>query len=74
MGSYPSHEQISWDEGQAISRDIRKAGKTVDRQSMLDEVRDREAFVDQKKKTRKDRRNDFEFHLECFYDHLMEAT
>ena len=48
-------EQLSWEDAKNISRSIREAGKLVDNQSMLDEVRDREAFLDQKKKTRRDR-------------------
>ena len=51
-------EQLSWEEAKDISRTIREAGKAVDNQSMLDELRDREAFLDQKKKTRRDRQKD----------------
>ena len=51
-------EQLSWQEAKDISRSIREAGKAVDNQSMLDEMRDREAFLDQKKKTRRDRQKD----------------
>jgi len=51
-------EQLSLEEARDISRSIREAGKAVDNQSMLDEIRDREAFLDQKKKTRRDRQKD----------------
>lgn len=51
-------EQLSWEEAKNISRGIREAGKAVDNQSMLDEMRDREAFLDQKKKSRRDRQKE----------------
>lgn len=51
-------EQLSLDEAKDMSRDIRKAGKAVNSQSMLDEMHDREAGVEQKKKTRRDRQKE----------------
>lgn len=48
-------EHLSLEEAKDISRSVRKAGKAIDNQSMLDEMRDREAFLDQKKKSRRDR-------------------
>ncbi len=48
-------EQISLDEAKAMSRSIRQAGKAIDNQSMRDEFSDREAFITQKKKNRRDR-------------------
>jgi putative transposase len=51
-------EQLSLEEAQANSRSIRKAGKAVDNQSMLDELHDREAFLEQKKKSRRDRQKE----------------
>ncbi|XGV97331.1 MAG: Mu transposase C-terminal domain-containing protein [Leptolyngbya sp. BL-A-14] len=51
-------EQLSWEEAKNISRSIREAGKAVDNQSLLDEMRDREAFLDQKKKSRRDRQKE----------------
>lgn len=52
------NEQLSLEEAKANSKSIREAGKAVDNQSMLDEIHDREAFLDQKKKSRRDRRKD----------------
>jgi putative transposase len=52
------NEQISLEEAKANSKRIREAGKAVDNQSMLDEMHDREAFLDQKKKNRRERRKD----------------
>lgn len=43
------NEQLSWEEAKANSRRIREQGKAVDNQSMLDEMHDREAFIDEKK-------------------------
>ncbi|MBD3883920.1 Mu transposase C-terminal domain-containing protein [Phormidium tenue FACHB-886] len=51
-------EQISLDEAKDMSRRIREEGKAVNHESMLDEARDREAFLDQKKKTRRDRQKE----------------
>jgi putative transposase len=51
-------EQLSLDEAKEMSRSIREAGKAVGNQSMLDEMHDREAFLDQKKKTRRDRQKE----------------
>ncbi|MBD1996139.1 Mu transposase C-terminal domain-containing protein [Leptolyngbya sp. FACHB-541] len=48
-------KQLSLDEAKDMSRTIREQGKAVNHDSMLDEVRDREAFLAQKKKTRRDR-------------------
>ncbi len=52
------NEQLSLEEAKANSKRIREAGKAVDNQSMLDEMHDREAFLEQKKKSRRDRRKD----------------
>jgi len=51
-------ETLSLDDAKANSRQIRKDGKAVNNDTMLDELRDREAFVDQKKKSRKDRQKE----------------
>lgn len=51
-------EQISLDEARDMSRHIREEGKAVNHDSMLDEARDREAFLDQKEKTRRDRQKE----------------
>ncbi|WP_432813325.1 Mu transposase C-terminal domain-containing protein [Pantanalinema sp. GBBB05] len=51
-------EKISLDEARDMSRSIREAGKAVNHNSMLDEARDREAFLEQKKKTRRDRQKE----------------
>lgn len=53
-----AHEQLSLEEAKANSRSIREEGKAVDNQSMLDEIHDRDAFLDQKKKTRRDRQKE----------------
>ncbi|HEY9628617.1 MAG TPA: Mu transposase C-terminal domain-containing protein [Coleofasciculaceae cyanobacterium] len=51
-------EKLSLEEAQANSRRIREQGKTVDNQSMLDEIHDREAFVGQRKKSRRERQKE----------------
>ena len=51
-------EQLALDEVKDVSRSIREAGKAIDNQSVLDEVNDREAFLNQKKKTRRDRQKE----------------
>lgn len=52
------NEQLSLEEAKADSRRVREQGKAVDNQSMLDEMHDREAFVEQKKKSRRDRQKE----------------
>jgi len=47
-------EELSLDEAKASSRKVREAGKAVSNRSILDEVRDRDTFVTQKK-TKKER-------------------
>lgn len=42
-------EQLSFDEAKASSRKLRDTGKAVSNRSILAEVRDREAFLTQKK-------------------------
>ena len=51
-------EIISLDEAQAISRKIRKAGKKVEKSSILNEIRDRDLFTPPDKKTRKERQKE----------------
>lgn len=51
-------ETLSLDDAKAHSRQIRQDGRTVSNDSMLDELRDREAFIEQKKKTRKDKQKE----------------
>lgn len=51
-------KQLSLDEAKAISQSVRAQGNAVSHDSMLDELRDREAFLDQKKKTRRDRQKE----------------
>ena len=51
-------EKLSLEEAQANSRRIREQGKAVDNQSMLDEIHDREAFVEQRKKSRRERQKE----------------
>ncbi|RZM78651.1 Mu transposase C-terminal domain-containing protein [Leptolyngbya iicbica] len=51
-------EVLALDDAKAHSRRIREDGKAVSNDAMLDEMRDREAFVDQKNKSRKDRQKD----------------
>ena len=50
-------EQLSMEEAKASSRKIRNAGKTVGNRSILEEVRDRDTFVSQKK-SRKERQKE----------------
>lgn len=51
-------EKLSLEEARANSRRIREQGKAVNNQSMLDEIHDREAFIDQKKKSRRERQKE----------------
>ena len=48
-------KQLSLNEAKDMSRSIREQGKTVNHDSMLHESRDRDAFLEQKKKTRRNR-------------------
>jgi len=48
-------EELSLEEAKASSRNIREQGKAVNNHSVLDEMHDREAFLEQKKKSRRDR-------------------
>jgi len=50
-------EQLSLEEAKAINRKIREKGKTISNRSILDEVRDRDRFVSQKK-TKKERQKE----------------
>lgn len=51
-------EVLALDDAKAHSRRIREDGKAVSNDAMLDEMRDREAFVDEKKKSRKERQKE----------------
>ncbi|MBD1847518.1 Mu transposase C-terminal domain-containing protein [Cyanobacteria bacterium FACHB-63] len=51
-------EQLSLEEAKEMSRSIRREGKAVNHQSMLDTTHDHYAFLDQKKKTRRDRQKE----------------
>ncbi len=51
-------EIISLDEVKAHSRKIRKEGDLISNDALLDEIRDREAFIGQKKKSRKERQKE----------------
>ena len=51
-------EVLTLDDAKAHSRCIREDGKAVSNDTMLDEMRDREAFIGQKQKSRKDRQKD----------------
>lgn len=48
-------EQLSLDEAKASSRKIREAGRAISNRSILAEVRDRDVFLPQNKKSRKER-------------------
>lgn len=50
-------EQLSLEEAKASSRKIREAGKTLSNRSILEELRDRDTFVSQKK-SRKERQKE----------------
>lgn len=50
-------KQISLDESKAMSRKIREVGKTLSNRSILEELRDRDTFVIQKK-SRKERQKE----------------
>lgn len=51
-------EQLSLEEAKEMSRSIRREGKAVNHQSMLDTTHDHYAFLDQKKKNRRDRQKE----------------
>ncbi len=51
-------EQISLEEAKAASRRIRNTGKQISNKSILAEVRDRDIFIKQKKKTQKERKKE----------------
>ena len=48
-------EQLSFDEAKAASRRLRQASKEISNKSILAEVRDRDTFIKQKKKSQKER-------------------
>ena len=51
-------EQISLEEAKAASRRISNAGKQINNKSILAEVRDRDTFIKQKKKSKKERKKE----------------
>lgn len=72
-------EQLSVDEAKANSRKIRDAGKTVSNRSILEEVRDRDTFVAQKKSRKERQRTEQEevraaFHALPIEKEAVETT
>jgi putative transposase len=53
-------EQISLEEAKAASKKIRDGGKQISNKSILSEVRDRDIFIKQKKKSKKERKKEEE--------------
>jgi putative transposase len=51
-------EQVSLEEAKAASRRVRQAAKTISNHTILSEVRDRDAFIEQKKKSRQQRKRE----------------
>ncbi|MBE9227253.1 Mu transposase C-terminal domain-containing protein [Phormidium sp. LEGE 05292] len=49
-------EQLSFEDNKAASRKLRKAGKEISNKSILAEVRDRDTFIKQKKKSVQERK------------------
>lgn len=49
-------EQITLEEAKAASRRIRKGGKQINNKAILAEIRDRDLFIEQKKKSQKERK------------------
>lgn len=60
-------EQISWEEAKAASRKIRDAGKQISNKSILAEVRDRDTFIKQKKKSQKERKKQEQAQVHSVY-------
>jgi putative transposase len=51
-------EQVSLEEAKAASRRVRQAAKTISNHTILAQVRDRDAFIEQKKKSRQQRKRE----------------
>ena len=51
-------EQVSLDEAKAASRRVRQAAKTISNHTILSEVRDRDTFIEQKRKSRQQRKRE----------------
>jgi putative transposase len=51
-------EQLSLEEAQAASRQLRMVGKEISNQSIVAEIHDRDAFIKSKKKSQKQRKQD----------------
>ncbi|MEH2241374.1 Mu transposase C-terminal domain-containing protein [Nostoc sp.] len=62
-------EQISLEEAKAASRKIRDAGKQISNKSILAEVRDRDIFIKQKKKSHKERKKEEQAQVHPVYEH-----
>ncbi len=61
-------EQISLEEAKAASGRIRSAGKQLSNKSILTEVRDRDTFLKQKKKSQKERKKEEQAQVHSAYE------
>ncbi len=61
-------EQISWEEAKAASSRIRDTGKQISNKSILAEVRDRDTFLKQKKKSQKERKKEEQAQVHPVYE------
>jgi putative transposase len=61
-------EQISLEEAKAASRKIRDMGKQISNKSILAEVRDRDIFIKQKKKSHKERKKEEQAQVHPVYE------
>ncbi|WP_243713860.1 Mu transposase C-terminal domain-containing protein [Nostoc sp. 106C] len=60
-------DQISLEEAKAASRKLRDAGKKISNKSILAEVRDRDTFIKQKKKSQKERKKEEQAQVHSVY-------
>ena len=67
-------EVLALDDAKAHSRSIREDGRAVSNDAMLDEMRDREACIEQKKKSRKDRQKEEQEELRSTPPSVIEPT
>lgn len=61
-------EQISLEEAKAARRRIRDAGKKISNKSILAEVRDRDIFINKKKKSKKERKKEEQSQVHPVYE------
>ncbi|MBD2741885.1 Mu transposase C-terminal domain-containing protein [Coleofasciculus sp. FACHB-1120] len=61
-------EQLSFEDNKAASRKLRKAGKDINNKSILAEVRERDVFIKQKKKSRQERKKSEQAQVHPIYE------